>query len=181
MKLPLSWLRSWVELPWSDRELCDRLTMLGFEVESLAKAAPEFSGVQVAEITTVAAHPQATKLRVCRVNSGQGTELQIVCGAANARAGLRTALATIGARLPGAVTIGATSIRGVESQGMLCSARELGLPEAGEGILELSPDAPLGASLRDHLRLVRDGDSHPLHEGRSAPRHLLRMPPVLHG
>jgi phenylalanyl-tRNA synthetase beta chain len=153
VKLPLSWLRSWVELPWSDRELCDRLTMLGFEVESLAKVAPEFSGVQVAEITAVAAHPQAAKLRVCRVNTGHGAELQIVCGAPNARAGLRTALATIGARLPGDVNIGATSIRGVDSQGMLCSARELGLSEAGEGILELAADAPLGAALRDHLRL----------------------------
>ena len=153
MKLPLSWLRSWVELAWSDRELAERLTMLGFEAESLAKVAPEFSGVQVAEIRTVEAHPQAAKLRVCRVHDGRGAELQIVCGASNARAGMRTALASVGARLPGDVTIAATKIRGIESQGMLCSARELGLGEAGEGILELDADAPLGAPLRDYLHL----------------------------
>ena len=154
MKLPLSWLRSWVELAWSDRELAERLTMLGFEVEVLSTAAPPFSGVQVAAIVGVAPHPQASKLQVCRVDDGRGAQLQIVCGAANARVGLRCALATIGARLPGDVAIAATKIRGVESQGMLCSARELGLAEHGDsGILELEPDAPLGASLREALRL----------------------------
>jgi phenylalanyl-tRNA synthetase beta chain len=153
VKLPVSWLRSWVELAWSDRELAERLTMLGFEVESMAPAAPAFSGVHVAEIRAVTPHPQASKLRLCRVSSGHGPELQVVCGAANARTGLRTALAAIGARLPGEVTIGTSTIRGVESQGMLCSARELGLSEQGEGILELDADAPLGASLRDYLRL----------------------------
>jgi phenylalanyl-tRNA synthetase beta chain len=153
MKLSLSWLRSWVALPWSDRELADRLTMLGFEVESLAKAAPEFSGVCIAEIRAVAPHPQADKLRVCRVDAGDGTERQIVCGAGNARIGLRSALAVAGARLPGGLEIANAKLRGVESQGMLCSARELGLPEVGEGILELPSDAPLGASLRDYLRL----------------------------
>ncbi|MBS0387895.1 MAG: phenylalanine--tRNA ligase subunit beta [Proteobacteria bacterium] len=157
MKLPVSWLRAWVDVPWNDRELADRLTMLGFEVESLAPAAPPFSGVVVAEIASAAPHPQADKLRVCKVNAGPdhagGGELQIVCGAANARAGLRTALAVVGAQLPGDKTIGAAKLRGVESQGMLCSARELGLSEAGEGILELPADAPVGASLRDYLRL----------------------------
>ncbi len=126
--------------------------MLGFEVESLASVAPPFSGVVVAEIRSAKPHPQADKLRVCQVSAG-GPELQIVCGAANARAGLRTALATVGAQLPGELTIGAAKLRGVDSQGMLCSARELGLPEAGEGIIELPADAPLGASLRDYLRL----------------------------
>ena len=116
MKLPLSWLRSWVDLPWSDREIAARLTTLGFEVESLGAAAPAFSGVQVASIRSVAAHPQADKLRVCKVEDGHGHELQIVCGASNARAGMRSALATIGARLPGDVLIGASKIRGVESQ-----------------------------------------------------------------
>ena len=153
MKLPLSWLRSWVDVAWSDRELGERLTTLGFEVESLAAVAPAFSGVRVAAILSVAAHPQADRLRVCRVDDASGTELQIVCGASNARAGLRTALATIGARLPGEVVVNATKIRGVESQGMLCSARELGLGEASEGILELAADAPIGVALRDYLRL----------------------------
>jgi phenylalanyl-tRNA synthetase beta chain len=152
MKLPVSWLRSWVDVPWKDRELADRLTMLGFEVESLQPVAPPFSGVVVAGIVSAAPHPQADKLRVCRVTAG-GSELQIVCGAANARAGLRTALAIVGAKLPGELTIGAAKLRGVESQGMLCSARELGLTETGEGILELPADAPLGTPLRDYLRL----------------------------
>jgi len=155
MKLPVSWLRAWADVPWKDRELADRLTMLGFEVESLQPVAPPFSGVVVAEITSAVPHPQADKLRVCTVNAGAGNggTLQIVCGGANARAGLRTALATVGAQLPGDKTIGAAKLRGVESQGMLCSARELGLGEAGEGIIELPADAPLGASLRDYLRL----------------------------
>jgi len=153
VKLPLSWLRSWVGVTWSDRELADRLTMLGFEVESLASVAPAFDGVQVALIRSVSAHPQASKLSVCTVDDGHGKELQIVCGASNARAGLHTALATVGARLPGGVVIAASKIRGVESQGMLCSARELGLGEAAEGILELPADAPQGTPLRDYLRL----------------------------
>jgi len=153
VKLPLSWLRSWVDVAWGDRELGERLTTLGFEVEALSAAAPAFGGVRVASILSVAAHPQADRLRVCKVDDGSGTELQIVCGASNARAGLRSALATIGARLPGEVVVAATRIRGVESQGMLCSARELGLGEASEGILELAADAPIGAALRDYLRL----------------------------
>lgn len=156
MKLPLSWLRSWVPVPWSDRELADRLTMLGFEVESLTPVAPAFSQVVVAEIRSATPHPQAGKLRVCKVAAGGGrgaVELQVVCGASNAREGLRTALAQVGARLPGDVTIAAARVRGIESQGMLCSARELGLAEAGEGILELPGDAPVGANLRDYLRL----------------------------
>ena len=152
MKLPVSWLRSWVDVPWKDRELADRLTMLGFEVESVQPVAPPFSGVVIAEIRSAAPHPQADKLRVCKVGAG-GTELQIVCGAANARAGLRTALASVGAQLPGELKVGAAKLRGVESHGMLCSARELGLGEAGEGILELPADAPVGTPLRDYLRL----------------------------
>ncbi len=153
MKLPLSWLRSWVQVPWTDRELADRLTMLGFEVESLGAVAPAFSGVQVAQIRSVAPHPQASKLTVCMVDDGHGNELQIVCGASNARAGLRTALAVVGARLPGDVVINASKIRGVESRGMLCSARELGVGEGAQGILELPAEAPLGTPLRDYLRL----------------------------
>jgi phenylalanyl-tRNA synthetase beta chain len=140
-------------MPWSDRELADRLTMLGFEVESLTAVAPAFSGVHVARIAGVTAHPQASKLSVCTVDDGSGSELQVVCGASNARAGLRTALAKVGARLPGEVSIGASNIRGVESRGMLCSARELGLGEAAAGILELPDDAPLGIALRDYLHL----------------------------
>jgi phenylalanyl-tRNA synthetase beta chain len=154
VKLPLSWLREWVEVPWSAPELAERLTMLGFEVESIGTAAPAFSGVVVAEIVSTERHPQAEKLHVCRVSDGQGGEpLQIVCGAPNARAGLRTALARAGAALPNDFVIQQTRLRGVESAGMLCSAKELGLPEAQAGIIELAADAPLGANLRDVLEL----------------------------
>jgi phenylalanyl-tRNA synthetase beta chain len=153
VRLPLSWLRAWVDVPWSDAELTERLTTLGFEVEAVGPVAPAFSGVQVAEILSLATHPQASKLRVCSVQDGRGKQWQIVCGASNARAGLRSALATIGARLPGGQEIAAATIRGVESQGMLCSARELGLGEGADGILELPADAPVGTPLRDYLRL----------------------------
>ena len=153
MKLPISWLRSWVAVPWSDSELAERLTMLGVEVESMSAAAPPFSGVVVAEIISAETHPQADKLRVCKVSVGKGEPLQIVCGAPNARAGLRSALATVGALLPGDLNIRAARLRGVESQGMLCSGKELQLSTAGEGILELAADAPLGVSLRDYLQL----------------------------
>ncbi len=153
MKLPLSWLRSWVELPWSDAQLSARLTMLGIEVEAMNAVAPPFSGVVVAEIVSAVPHPQADKLRVCQVSTGAGPALQIVCGAPNARAGLRSALATVGAQLPGGLAIGKAKLRGVESQGMLCSAQELQLNSAGAGIIELPTDAPLGTALRDYLQL----------------------------
>jgi phenylalanyl-tRNA synthetase beta chain len=153
MRLPLSWLREWVDVSWSPRELADRLTMLGFEVEGIGSAAPPFADVVVAEIVTAEPHPQAEKLRVCRVSTGPGEPLQIVCGAPNARAGLRTALARVGAQLPNGVVIQQAKLRGVESSGMLCSAKELGLPEVQPGIIELAADAPLGADLRGVLDL----------------------------
>jgi len=153
MKVPYSWLGEWVELPWPAAELGSRLTMSGFELEALGAAAPDFSGVVVAQIVAAERHPQADKLQVCRVSTGSGEPLQIVCGASNARAGLKSALATVGARLPGEVTIRATKLRGVESQGMLASAKELGLGENASGILELPADAPLGEPLRAYLDL----------------------------
>ena len=152
MKLPLSWLKEWVDPDLAPRELGDRMTLAGFELESIAYAAPPFSGVVVAEILSAERHPQADKLQVCRVSTG-GAELQIVCGAANARAGLRTALAQVGAVLPGDLKIKAAKLRGVESAGMLCSAKELGLAEVSDGILELPVDAPVGADLRQALDL----------------------------
>ncbi|MGH8142582.1 MAG: YtpR family tRNA-binding protein, partial [Steroidobacteraceae bacterium] len=163
MKLPLSWLREWVDWPqqWDAHDLARRLTMAGFEVEAISPAAPAFSDVVVARILDVQPHPQAERLRVCRVSAGAGSdagELQIVCGAANARSGLITALARVGASLPDGKVIGAAQLRGVESNGMLCSARELGLSEGGEGatvdgIIELPADAPLGMPLREYLQL----------------------------
>src|SRR5690242_13659377 len=105
MRVPYSWLREWVAVTWSAAEAGSRLTMAGFELEALEPAAPEFTGVVVAEILEAARHPQADKLQVCRVSTGSGEPVQIVCGAANARAGLRSALAKVGAKLLGGLEI----------------------------------------------------------------------------
>jgi phenylalanyl-tRNA synthetase beta chain len=152
VKLPVSWLKDWVDIPWDAPELSRRLTASGFEVEGVESAAPGFSGVVVAEIAAIAPHPEADKLRICQVNAG-GAPLQIVCGAANARAGLRVPLARVGAVLPGDVKIKAAKLRGVESAGMLCSAKELGLAATSSGLLELPADASVGANIREYLAL----------------------------
>lgn len=153
MRVPLSWLRDFVDVPWSAQELGSRLTMSGFELEALDTAAPAFTGVVVAEIIEATRHPQADKLQVCKVRAAGSETLQIVCGAANARAGLKCALAVVGASLPGGHKISAAKLRGVESCGMLCSAKELGLADSSEGILELPADAPVGQDLRAYLDL----------------------------
>jgi phenylalanyl-tRNA synthetase beta chain len=153
MKVPYSWLADWVDIPWAAAELGSRLTLAGFELDGLEPAAPAFSGVIVAEILSAERHPQADKLQVCRVSVGSGEPVQIVCGAANARAGLKSALAVVGAKLPGDMNIKAAKLRGVESQGMLASAKELGLAETSAGILELPADAPVGQPLREYLAL----------------------------
>ena len=153
MKVPYTWLAEWVKVPWPAPELGSRLTMAGIELEALGAAAPPFTGVLVAQIVSAEPHPQADKLQVCRVSTGSGAPLQIVCGAGNARAGLKSALALVGAQLPGDLTIKAAKLRGVESQGMLASAKELGLADASTGILELPQDAPLGRALREYLAL----------------------------
>lgn len=154
MKISLQWLREWVDAGLEPKALGSALTMAGFELESIATAAPPFEGVRVAEVVSAQPHPQADKLRVCEVSLGEGGALlQIVCGAPNARAGLKTALATVGAQLPGDLKIKAAKLRGVESAGMLCSAKELGLSEVSDGIIELPSDAPVGANLREVLGL----------------------------
>ena len=153
MKVPYSWLTEWVRVPWPAAELGERLTMAGLELESVEGAAPAFSGVVVAQILSAEKHPQADKLQVCRVSMGQGEPLQIVCGAPNARSGLKTALAVVGADLPGNLTIKSARLRGVESHGMLCSARELGLADTSSGIVELPADAPVGRPVREYLGL----------------------------
>lgn len=153
MKVPYSWLADWVDIPWDAAELGSRLTMAGFELDGLEQAAPEFTGVVVAEILCAERHPQADKLQVCKVSVGVGEPVQIVCGAANARSGLKSALATVGAKLPGDLNIKAAKLRGVDSQGMLASAKELGLAETSAGIIELPADAPVGKPLREYLAL----------------------------
>lgn len=153
MRFSEAWLREWVDPPVSTRELADQLTLAGLEVDSVAPAAPEFTGVVVGEIAAIEPHPDADRLKVCRVATGSGEPVQVVCGAPNARLGLRAPFAVEGARLPGDVRIRRTRLRGVESRGMLCSARELGLSEESAGLMELPPDAPTGADLRSYLEL----------------------------
>src|SRR5262245_49892958 len=153
MRVPHTWLSEWVSVPWQGAELGARLTMAGFELEALETAAPPFTGVIVAEILEAVRHPQADKLQVCKVATGTGEPVQIVCGAPNARSGLKSALAIPGAKLPGDLNIKAAKLRGVESFGMLCSAKELGLSDASNGIIELPADAPVGQSLREYLSL----------------------------
>ena len=153
MKVPYSWLADWVDIPWDAAELGSRLTLAGFELDALEPAAPPFSGVIVAQILSAERHPQADKLQVCQVSVGSGEPVQIVCGAANARAGLKSALAVVGSKLPGDLNIKAAKLRGVDSQGMLASAKELGLAETSAGILELPEDAPVGKPLREYLGL----------------------------
>lgn len=147
------WLRSYADPPFSSDELADKLTMAGLEVESIDPVAPAFSGVVVAEVTRVVGHPNADKLTVCEVEVGAGEILSIVCGASNAAPGVKVPCALEGAMLPGGTQISATLLRGVQSQGMLCSARELGLSDDHAGLMILDADAPVGADLRDYLAL----------------------------
>lgn len=153
MQFPESWLRTLVNPPIATDELAHRLTMAGLEVEETAPAAPAFTGVVVAHIVEIAPHPDADKLRVCQVDDGSGERLQIVCGAPNAAAGLKVPLARVGAELPGGMKIGVAKMRGVQSSGMLCSARELGLSQDHAGLLELPADMVPGQSIREALDL----------------------------
>ncbi|HMV60660.1 MAG TPA: phenylalanine--tRNA ligase subunit beta, partial [Agitococcus sp.] len=135
------------------QQLGHQLTMAGLEVDALQPIAPAFTGVLVGEVVAVEPHPQADRLRVTTVNVGQAENLQIVCGAANVRAGLKVPVATIGAVLPNDFAIKRAKLRGVESFGMLCAAQELGLSPETDGLLELPADAPIGMSIRDYLHL----------------------------
>ncbi|MGE0874201.1 MAG: phenylalanine--tRNA ligase subunit beta [Burkholderiales bacterium] len=152
MQIPEHWLRSMADPSLSTEELAHLLTMSGLEVESCAPVAPPFSGVVCARIVSVARHPDADKLTVCSVDAGGDAPLDIVCGAPNVRAGMVAPLALVGAKLPGLV-IKAARMRGVESRGMLCSARELGLSEDHSGLLELAADAVPGTDVRRLLEL----------------------------
>ncbi len=152
MRVPESWLRSFASPDWSASLIGERLTMAGLEVEESHTAAPPFDRVVVAEVRSVAPHPNADKLKVCEVDTGEGIA-QIVCGAPNVVAGARVPCALPGATMPGGMQIKVAKMRGVESCGMLCSARELGLSEDHGGLLILSPDAPVGKSIRDWLDL----------------------------
>ncbi|HCA25804.1 MAG TPA: phenylalanine--tRNA ligase subunit beta [Pseudomonas sp.] len=152
MKFSEQWLRTWVNPDVSRDELVARLSMTGLEVDSVTPAAGEFSGVVVGEILSAEQHPDADKLRVCRVSNGS-EEFQVVCGAPNARAGIKVPFAMVGAVLGEDFKIKKAKLRGVESFGMLCSAAELQISEDHDGLYELPQDAPVGQSVREYLGL----------------------------
>ena len=152
MQFPESWLKTFVDTDWSTEKLAHELTMAGLEVEEVNAFAPPFTGIVAARIESVEPHPDADKLRVCRVNNGQ-TLLQIVCGAPNAAVGLVVPLAQVGAVMPNDMKIGAAKMRGVESFGMLCSARELGLSQDHAGLMVLDEATELGKNIREVLNL----------------------------
>src|SRR3954471_1568880 len=158
MQFPESWLREFCNPPLTTQQIADTLTMGGLEVEELRPLAPPFDKVVVGEIKEAVQHPNADRLRVCQVHVGQGALLTIVCGAPNARVGIKVPTALVGAELPPgddgkpfAIKLG--KLRGVESQGMLCSASELQLSDDHGGLLELADDAKVGSSVREALSL----------------------------
>ena len=158
MQFSESWLRTFCNPPISTAQLAETLTMAGLEVEDLDPVAPPFTGIVVGEIKEAVQHPNADRLRVCKVDVGQAEWLDIVCGAPNARVGIRIPCAMVGAQLPPGedgkpFIIKVGKLRGVESQGMLCSAKELGITDDTGGLLELALDAPLGQDIRQHLNL----------------------------
>ena len=158
MQFPESWLREFCNPELSSQQLADTLTMAGLEVEELEPVAPPFTGVVVGLVLSAEQHPDADRLRVCQVDVGQAQPLQIVCGAPNARPGIRVPCATVGAVLPPGADgqpfkIKLGKLRGVESQGMLCSAKELGVSDESNGLLELGDGATVGQNIREHLML----------------------------
>ena len=158
MQFPESWLRAFCNPSLTSQQLADTLTMAGLEVEELQPVAPAFTQIVVGEIKEAVQHPNADRLRVCQVDVGQGALLNIVCGAPNARVGIKVPCALVGAELPPGedgkpFKIKLGKLRGVESQGMLCSARELKLSEDHGGLLELPADAVLGRDIREQLAL----------------------------
>ena len=153
MKFSENWLRELVRIDADRPTLTRALTMAGLEVEGVTVLGAGLTGVVVAQIISAEQHPDADRLHVCSVDAGTGSPLQIVCGAPNARAGIKVPLATVGASLPGGVVIKKAKLRGVESCGMLCSARELGVDADASGLLELPDTAPVGQPLAEYLGL----------------------------
>ncbi|OOG24575.1 phenylalanine--tRNA ligase subunit beta [Thioalkalivibrio denitrificans] len=153
MRISNQWLLEWVNHGLSPEELGHRLTMAGLELDALEPAAPAFSGVVVGKVLEVAPHPDADKLSVCQVDDGSGGPVRVVCGAPNVTEGMHVPFARVGAVLPGDFRIRKARLRGVESSGMLCSAKELGLAEASEGLMQLPGDLAVGTDVREALGL----------------------------
>ena len=147
MKFSLNWLGEFVELPNDVGQLAELLTLAGVEIEGIEPRGANFDKVVVAQITASAPHPNADRLSVCQVDDGSGETRQIVCGAKNYRVGDKVPLALPGAVLPNDLRIKASKLRGVESQGMLCSAKELAVAEDAAGLLILPPEAQIGAPI----------------------------------
>lgn len=153
MKVSENWLRSWVNPEVDTNTLCEQLTMAGLEIDGVEPAAESFSGVVVAQIVDLKPHPDADKLKICEVDSGDGENIQIVCGAPNVYLGMKAPLAQVGAILPGGIKIKKAKLRGEVSYGMLCSASELRIHEDASGLMDLPEDAPTGLELAEYLQL----------------------------
>src|SRR5205085_9476856 len=149
MKFSVNWLREFIELPPNIDALAELLTMAGIEIEAIEKRGADFDHVVVAQIIESKPHPNADRLTVCVVDDGSGTKRQIVCGATNYKVGDKVPLALPGSELAGGVKIRASKLRGVESEGMLCSGKELGLSEDAAGLLILASDAKIGRPIRE--------------------------------
>ncbi len=149
MRVPLDWLAEWVDLPEREQDLLDRLTTAGLEIEGVERGGPDLSGVVVGHVLECGQHPNADRLSLCRVDPGSGEPLDVVCGAPNVAAGQKIAFAPTGTTLPDGTRLKKAKIRGVTSNGMICSKRELGLGDEHDGILVLDAEAPLGAPLAD--------------------------------
>ena len=147
MKLTLSWLKDHLDTKASLAEIVDTLTRIGLEVEGVEDPGAKFKGFVVARVIEAVQHPNADRLRVCTVDAGDGAPLQVVCGAPNARTGMKSVFSPVGTYIPGKkITLVKGVIRGVESNGMLCSAAELELSEDHDGIIDLPEDAPVGVA-----------------------------------
>jgi phenylalanyl-tRNA synthetase beta chain len=153
MKFSEQWLRQWVNPDVTTEQLAHQLTMVGLEVDAVEPVAPPLDKVVVGRVVSLEPHPNADKLRICQVDVGKGEPLNIVCGAPNVEKEGRYPVALIGAELPGGFKIKKAKLRGVESTGMLCSAKEIGLSDQAEGLMLLSADAPVGESLAGYLQL----------------------------
>ena len=153
MKFSEAWLREWVDVPTSTKELSDQLTMAGLEVDGIADASYKFSGISIGHVISTKPHPNANNLKICEVLCESDKVLRVVCGAPNIRPNIKVPFAAVGSKLRENLTIKLTNIRDIESQGMLCGAEELGIIANSVGLLELPPDAPVGEDFHTYLML----------------------------